>query len=223
MQRLTLLKLADNHNEDTGRCDPSIPYIAGKTGQDVKTVRESLKSLNELGLVEIQPRSGKKTNYFLKIGRLLSFSDQQTLFDTNLTPDKPSHKIVKKVNFEEKHMQVAAWMAGEMLQIHNGLKVNYENWADTVRKLEKIDGHQINDIVSVWAWIINHDDGKFRWPDACRTPMKLRNDKDGLTYFQIIKNQMSREEYRRNVNQRAYKESLAEFAERESQALLARP
>ena len=65
-QKLVLLCLSDNHNEDTNRCDPSVNYIADKTGLDRKTVMQSLSSLEGLGLISIDKRAGTSSSFSLK-------------------------------------------------------------------------------------------------------------------------------------------------------------
>lgn len=73
--KLVLMCLADNHNGDTGRCDPSIPYIAAKTGLDRKTVMTCLERLEQLGLLTPIKRPGKNTRYDLIISGQLEALD----------------------------------------------------------------------------------------------------------------------------------------------------
>lgn len=222
MQRLVLLKLADNHNDDTKRCNPSIDYISTKTGQNPKTVRSALQDLEKMGLLEIQPRSGRSTNYFLNVGRMLHVVEQSNLFGPPTTEVKVKKSKEKPIKYNERHITVAAWMAAGVKVRHPTQEIDPYTWADTVRKLEHIDGYPLQTLVDTWAWIINHDGDRFSWADNCRTPMKLRQKKEGLTYYQIIRNQMGREEFKHGLNQSGYKESIAEFAARESETVLSR-
>jgi DNA-binding transcriptional ArsR family regulator len=48
---LVLLALARRHNQETGRCDPSITRIAADTGLSERAVRNGLRSLEELRLI----------------------------------------------------------------------------------------------------------------------------------------------------------------------------
>ena len=48
---LTLIALAHCHNQETGRCDPSLARLAEKTGLAERTVRLSLRALEKAGLL----------------------------------------------------------------------------------------------------------------------------------------------------------------------------
>lgn len=63
--KLTLLALANCHNEATGQCNPSITYISKRTGLNRKTVISSLQSLEEMGLIIPQRAAGNSTEYLL--------------------------------------------------------------------------------------------------------------------------------------------------------------
>lgn len=73
-------------------------------------------------------------------------------------------------------------------------KINVDEWADAVRKLNELDNHSLADITALWAWVVRHETDKFSWADNCRTPMKLREKKDGLPYFDVIWKQMIRDQ-----------------------------
>lgn len=65
--KLVLLCLADCHNSDNGRCDPSVAFISEFTGLDRKTIPESLDTLEALGLISQAKRPGHSTLYTLQI------------------------------------------------------------------------------------------------------------------------------------------------------------
>jgi hypothetical protein len=65
--KLTLLCLADCHNSDNGRCDPSVAFVTEFTGLDRKTVIKALETLKALGLISFQKRRGNSTQYHLHI------------------------------------------------------------------------------------------------------------------------------------------------------------
>ncbi len=48
---LTLIALAHAHNQETGRCDPSLARLCEKTGLGERTVRRSLRALEKAGLL----------------------------------------------------------------------------------------------------------------------------------------------------------------------------
>lgn len=64
-QRAVLLCLADCHNADTGRCDPSVMFIAKKTKCDRKTVMKVIGELTKNKLIKATKRQGTSTQYEL--------------------------------------------------------------------------------------------------------------------------------------------------------------
>ena len=77
--KLVLIKLADNAN-DEGRCYPSLAYIAEHCDMHRATVIRHIRSLAELGLVEVEHRSveGSKIPniYHLKMLQVVAGCDQ---------------------------------------------------------------------------------------------------------------------------------------------------
>ncbi len=65
--KLVLLCLADCHNSDNGRCDPSVAFISEFTGLDRKTIPEALETLEALGLISQAQRPGHSTQFTLQI------------------------------------------------------------------------------------------------------------------------------------------------------------
>ena len=55
-QKLVLIALADCHNSQTGRCDPSIMRLAQVCHMSERTVIRHLSQLEELGLIERKRR-----------------------------------------------------------------------------------------------------------------------------------------------------------------------
>lgn len=55
-RKAVLVSLADRHNKDTGRCDPSIARIAAETEFSERAVRKALSDLEEMGLIEREER-----------------------------------------------------------------------------------------------------------------------------------------------------------------------
>lgn len=85
--KLTLLALANCHNENTGQCNPSIAYISKSTGLNRKTVMSALFSLEEMGLIKPQKAVGAGSHYVLitsaKIG---TTSDNKTSTKNGTSP-----------------------------------------------------------------------------------------------------------------------------------------
>lgn len=66
-RKLTLLVLADCHNHLSGRCNPSIKYLAEHTGLNRKSVIESLADLESRGLISVV--RGHSNYYKLHLGQ----------------------------------------------------------------------------------------------------------------------------------------------------------
>lgn len=54
---LTLLALAHCHNQETGRCDPSLATICSKTSLSERAVRDGLRQLEACKLIETEHRT----------------------------------------------------------------------------------------------------------------------------------------------------------------------
>lgn len=73
--KLVLLKLADSHNQETGRCDPSVGRISADLGISERSVRNGLRDLEAAGLlktihrVERTGRGRKNLNNRYKIAQ----------------------------------------------------------------------------------------------------------------------------------------------------------
>lgn len=65
-QKLVMVALADRANED-GVCWPSVQTLAEKTGISVRGVQTTIRSLEDLGLLERQETAGKSNRYLLKL------------------------------------------------------------------------------------------------------------------------------------------------------------
>ncbi|MBU0536870.1 MAG: hypothetical protein KKF24_16040 [Gammaproteobacteria bacterium] len=141
-------------------------------------------------------------------------------------PEKPK---VTKFKFSDEQYQLAvALSCPSKKRFGEVLKINLDQWADAIRKLNEIDDKPLTDIAALWRWIVNHDRGNFSWAANCRTPMKLRERKDGMAYFDIISNQMHREvsyasnrsEQTSTGNRHQGRESLVDRVERKSEEWL---
>lgn len=115
------------------------------------------------------------------------------------TPDetdptvKPESKKPGRYKFTSQHHETAVWMSNPVVQRFKNPSINLDEWADCIRKLIDLDGYTVDQITKLWRWIVEHDRGNFSWAENCRSPLKLRMRKDGVTYFEIIWQQMMRE------------------------------
>lgn len=62
-QKLVLFCLADCHNGDTGRCDPSYAHIMQITGLSNRAVATALQALREVRVLQFDSRNGWRTSY----------------------------------------------------------------------------------------------------------------------------------------------------------------
>lgn len=88
-QKLVLLCLADCHNQDSERCDPSVSFIMQFTGLSNRAIATALKDLEAANLVKIQRGLGAKSSYKLNL----------TSEPASLVPDtEPVNDVPKPVN-----------------------------------------------------------------------------------------------------------------------------
>ncbi len=142
--------------------------------------------------------------------------------DVNLDDQRPFSN--KKYNYSKTEFELATQMTIPVRTRFPKQEIDLEAWADCVRKLLRIDKCDLVELQCLWAWVCDHQRGSFSWADNCRTPMKLRQKKDGLTYFEIIKTQMARESSaggNHETRERHRKESLAERTARQTDEALA--
>lgn len=66
-EKFVLLCLANCHNDDTGRCDPSAAYIVKRTALNRKTVYGALGFLEKKGLIKGDDREGRSKHYDLNL------------------------------------------------------------------------------------------------------------------------------------------------------------
>lgn len=108
--------------------------------------------------------------------------------------------IVKKAVVEKKpvaeikdiYLTTASQLASVTLERFPTLAYKINNWADDIRKLVELDKKTIPELITVWTFIDQHDNNGFRWGDNIRSPAKLRQKKDGLSYYDKMISEMLR-------------------------------
>ncbi len=98
----------------------------------------------------------------------------------------------KAAKYTPEQYQLAVWMSCPVKQQFPKQDIKLDEWAEACRKLIEIDGYTLEQIEWIWRQVTSDDRQGFNWSTNCRTPMKLRAKKDGLPYFEIIKNQFNR-------------------------------
>jgi len=93
-RKVTLLVLADCHNHLTGRCNPSIKFIAERTGLDRKSVIESLADLESRGIISVS--RGHSNSYDLNLDSPVNVSTENgTESEINLSPENGTCLVPK--------------------------------------------------------------------------------------------------------------------------------
>ena len=109
-----------------------------------------------------------------------------------LSPSADDSRESKKLSpkFSRQHFELAEAMSELGKDKRPKQKIKIELWADEVRKLEKIDGHSIEEIAAVWNWLHGENGNDF-WRRIILSPAKLRKrDPDGVVYFERMKFEM---------------------------------
>lgn len=86
---ISLLVLANSHNQETGRCDPSIETIARKGAISARAVQNGLRQLADLGKIAItyrQQRTGKGKRNLTSRYRILGGAKFASTLPQNLHP-----------------------------------------------------------------------------------------------------------------------------------------
>ena len=65
-RRIVLLALAECHNGETGRCDPSLERLIQMTGLKRHTIPTSIRDLESAGLVVVSRGLGQRSSYQLQ-------------------------------------------------------------------------------------------------------------------------------------------------------------
>jgi hypothetical protein len=89
--RLVLLALANRHNQETGRCDPSTARLASDVQIDERTVRKSLRELEALGLLQTvhrQARTGRGKRNMRNRYRILVGANGPVVVGANNPPNQ---------------------------------------------------------------------------------------------------------------------------------------
>lgn len=175
--KLVLLCLADAHNAETGRCFPSAPYIASKTGQDKKTVYAAILKLENQGLISVEKAQGKCPEYTLNptqkrvdpiTGRPENGCTQKrvdTLPENGCAPypktgnepvinQEVTLKSSSQKNSEpQEFVEFAHWMWARIQPItKQNREPNFQTWAKDIRLLVTRDGRDPSEVREVFEW-----------------------------------------------------------------------
>jgi len=179
-EKLVLLCLADCHNGDTGQCNPSIAYVAKKTGMDRKTVLKCMKGLNDKNLLDRKKVYGSSNMYCLNISPKNGTyeSPNNGTFKVPKTEHKPKKEPKKNLRHEDGDMKVAVSIFNLIRNINpNHKEPKFDVWANDVRLMREQDNRSHHDILALFKYA-NSDDF---WKSNILSPKKLRDKWDVLT------------------------------------------
>lgn len=97
--RLVILALSNRHNQETGRCDPSVARICSDTQMSERAVRGALRELEKLGVVvtvERQARTGRGKRNLTNRYRLKGGAQYAAGMGHNMPPNLEDNTHDKK-------------------------------------------------------------------------------------------------------------------------------
>lgn len=97
-EKLVLLALADQANDEGRQCWPSVDTIAGRSGQGERTVRRALKDLETKGHLTRSHREGTSTQYHVHPCQSGTPAKSAPLPNTTQTPAKLAPKPSRTTN-----------------------------------------------------------------------------------------------------------------------------
>lgn len=101
-EKLVLLALADQANDEGTHCWPSVATISKRSGQNERTVRRALRSLEGKGHLTCNERRGTSTNYVVHPGHHAPPVKLPPRTKTTQTPDTtpphPGHHAPQTIN-----------------------------------------------------------------------------------------------------------------------------
>ncbi|WRQ13066.1 helix-turn-helix domain protein [Vibrio phage vB_VpM-pA2SJ1] len=198
--KLALLQLADNAN-DEGVSWYSVPRMAERCGMAERTMQGHLKTLEDMGMLEIKERPGTSSIYQLKgivefrltpaesaplPPQILRPTPAESADDPNNDPNNesnsnrslvPAEPKRSKFKYEPSDLECAQWMLGRVEIINPAMKKpNLESWANTIRLMREMDHRTHEQICHTFDWA-NKDSF---WYKNILSPEKLRKQFDKL-------------------------------------------
>ncbi len=123
-------------------------------------------------------------------------SDQSLFTESKHDQETKPTKKPAKPKFTEEHKSIAEQMAVPVREQYPSVKINIDKWAEVVKHLLVTDKRPKDELLQLWQLIRNDTDDKHcgerwnGWAANCRAPDKLRKPKDGLKYYDVIKERL---------------------------------
>ena len=200
-EKLILIALADCHNRDTGRCDPSLATLAEIGLCSQRTAMRAIESLQDQGLIVAHKRAGKRTRFALSItktpdthvtpDKLSPVTPVTKTPDTHvtppLTPMSPEPVSTRKepvIKYSPDDKRLAEYIYQRVLIVAPKAKApNIGKWASVIRLMRERDNLNYREIAEVFTWANSHH----FWQTNILSPEKLR------TQFATLHAQKERE------------------------------
>ena len=116
-EKLVLLALADQANDDGRNCWPAVETICKRSGQGERTVRRALQSLESKGLLTRHHREGTSTQYHIHPCQIGTPAKTAPLPKTTKTPaklaPKPSRTTITIQKEAREHKIPADWQPSQ--------------------------------------------------------------------------------------------------------------
>lgn len=170
-EKLVLLALVDQANDDGRNCWPSVETICKRSGQGERTVRRALQSLESKGLLTRHHREGTSTQYHVHPCQIGTPAETAPLPKTTKTPaklaPKPSRTIKIKPKEAREHVIPDGWKPSQFGKGTKSRKI-VDGWPpdDLSGHLEHFTAHhrargnKFKDWQDAWStWVLNS--GKF--------------------------------------------------------------
>lgn len=188
-EKLILIALADCHNRDTGRCDPSLATLAEIGLCSQRTAMRAIESLQDQGLIVAHKRAGKRTRFALSItktpdthvtpDKLSPVTPVTKTPDTHvtppLTPMSPEPVSTRKepvIKYSPDDKRLAEYIYQRVLIVAPKAKApNIGKWASVIRLMRERDNLNYREIAEVFTWANSHH----FWQTNILSPEKLRN------------------------------------------------
>lgn len=200
-QKLVLIALADNANDDGG-CWPSLTNIARRCSLSRQGILDQIADFERLGWLKVERQPGKVNHYTLKLPNPSTALTSQPRGPVNLVDHYPSTALTGPVNpvdpnhkepseepskgkvkvVSEEGIKFATWFATLLPEADKvRLAKNWLNrWAEAYDDMLRLDNRTKEQVIAVCRWARADS----FWSANFLSPVKLRHrDSNGILYF----------------------------------------
>ena len=166
-EKLVLLALADQANDEGRQCWPSVATIAKRSGQGERTVRRILRALEKKGHLTAKHRDGASSQYHVHPGQNGTPAKSAPLPNKTDTPAKMAPKtprtIIKKTKSAHEHEMPAGWVPTQFGPKSQS-RATVDGWPPGELKIQlerfaahhRSRGNKFKDWQEAWStWVLN--------------------------------------------------------------------